>query len=553
MSSDGQREQEHFFGAAKRVAGLTMLSRILGLVRDMVLVPLGGPRVADAFWLAFSVPHYFRRLFGEGALSAAFVPVFTETAEKHGWDRARRVLGNTAGLLALVLAALVVLIELGLLASLLLAPGPWHRQLTLQLTMLMLPFMFGICMLALCSAALNSRGHFTYPAAAPILLNVGMILAGAWLAPVLGRSEGEQFVVVGIAVVACSVVQLLGAIWLLRRTQLAARWTLRPVLPEIRQIAARMAPTVIPLSMVQLSDLAGRVIAITFTATGADPTTQPYLPLLPGVVRCHHVAGRLYQFPMGVLGISIATVVFPLFSRCAARDDRAGMREALNRALRLCFFLGIPAGVGLIVLAQPAVAVIFQRGGFRAIDTGRAAAMLQMYCLAMPAYFCVHILLRAFFARKETRTPMILSAILAGANVLLVLGGIFTPLRSRALGLATAITSAVNAIVLAWVLRRRLGRLGLRTVAASTLRVAGATAAMAAVVAAVRWPLAPAFDHAAAWLGRPGAAQLLLVVAGVAAGGAVFLLAARLLRCEELRILGRGLRKKSQGRSDTMD
>ncbi|HUS90297.1 MAG TPA: murein biosynthesis integral membrane protein MurJ [Phycisphaerae bacterium] len=543
MSQPGQDnpgsrgEQERFFGAAKVVAVLTMISRVLGLLRDMVLVPLGSPLVADAFWLGFSVPHLFRRLFGEGALSAAFIPVFTEAAEKSGPARARMVLANTAGLLAVVLSGLVVLIELGLLAYLLAAPGPWDRQLTVRFTMAMLPFMLFICLLALCSAALNSHGHFAYPAAAPILLNVGLIAAGLWLAPAVARTDAGQFFIVSAAVVVCSIVQLVGAVWMLRRSGLAARWTLRPVLPEVRQIALRMAPTVVPLGMVQMCDFLGRLIAKTFTATAA----QPDLPLAPGVVRCHYAAGRLYQLPMGVLGISLATVVFPLLSRCAARADRQGLRDVLNRALRLCMFLGIPTGVGLVLLAEPIVGVIFEKRDFSRFDTLRTARMLQMYCAAMPAYFCSHILLRTFFARKETRAPMVISAVMAAANVGIVFGGIFTPLRSAALGLATAVTATATAGVLAWVLHRRLGKLGWRRVLVGTLRVSAASAVMAGVVIATRWALASA-----------GAGRLIVVIGCVVAGGAAFLAAAWLLRCEELGMILRRTERKAGGDSATM-
>lgn len=174
-------ERERFFGAAKTVASLTMLSRVLGLVRDMAIWAFGATRATDAFWLAFSLPNLFRRLFGEGALSAAFVPVFTEVAESQGWERARLVLANAAALLAMLLAGLVVLGELALLAALLLVEPGADWTLLLQLTMLVLPFMLTICTLALGSAALNCKGHFAYPAFAPILLNISLI-GGAWIA-----------------------------------------------------------------------------------------------------------------------------------------------------------------------------------------------------------------------------------------------------------------------------------------------------------------------------------------------------------------------------------
>jgi len=516
-AEDRHTEREGFFRAAWLVAALTMLSRVLGLARDMVIVPIGGARLADAFWMAFSVPNLFRRLFGEGALSAAFVPVFTDVAETRGWERARLVLANAAGVLAAVLVGLLVLAELGLWAALALFPGEEARRALLQLTALMFPFMVTVCLLALGSAALHCRGHFAYPAAAPVVLNVGMIVAAAWLAPWLARTDKGQFWVIGAALVATGIAQLLGVAWLLRMHGLGVVPRLRPLLPEVKSIARMMAPMLVPLSVLQVCAFADRLIAWLLTATPAHPD----LPLRAGVVRCLYAASRLYQLPLGVLAISVATVVFPLFARYAARRDDAGLREAVNRALRLCLFLGVPAGVGLMVLAGPTVSLIFQRGQFEPSDARRAAFVLQMYCLGMAGYFCNHVLLRAFFARKEIRTPLLIACVLAGANVILVIGGIFTPLRSGAVGAATACTQTANAAALAYVLRRRLGRIGGRKLLVSVARTIGATATMAAVVLALRsaMPLATA--------GR-------IVAVCLPAGAAAFAAGAFLLRCPEL-------------------
>ncbi len=498
------------------VAGLTMLSRVLGMVRDMVIVPLGGPVLANAFWAAFRVPNLFRRLFGEGALSAAFVPVFTESAERDGWDKARVVLANAAGLLAVLLAALVVIIELGLLAAWGLWGDDWARAKLFEYTAVMLPFMVTVCLLALGSAALNCKGHFAYPAFAPILLNIGLITAALLIAPALGWTDEGRFFVIAAALSITGVVQLVGVIWLLRRYSLLARPRLTPVLPEIKRIVALMGPMLIPLSVLQFSAFADTIITLVLTGPG--------LPLQPGVVRCHYAADRLYQLPMGVLAISIATAVFPLFSRYAARDDTHGLRLTTNRALRLCLFLGIPAGVALIILAEPVVALIFQRKNFTAFDTARAALILQMYCLGMGAYFCNHILLRAFFARKDTRTPLLLACSLAAVNIVLVIGGMFTPLKSGAIGAATAATSTLNAIALVWVLRRRLDGIGGRRLLVSVLRTAVACAAMVAAIWAVRHFVAPKES----WK---------IVLFCVPAGVAAFLAAAAALRCPELREL----------------
>jgi len=534
MDEKAHSERERFFGAAKLLAGLTLLSRVLGLVRDMVIVPIGGAALADRFWTAFSVPNLFRRLFGEGALSAAFVPVFTEVAEAEGWDRARLVLANVAGTLAAVLAALVVLIELGLLGAWAVWAGPWTRAVLLQLTGLMLPYMFTVCLLALGSAALNCKGHFAYPAFAPIVLNVALIVSAVWLAPALAETDTGKFVVISLGLVAAGAVQLVGVIWLLGRAGLAAMPKLRPLLPEVRRIARLMAPMVIPLSILQLSAFADRILALVFSAT----PDQPDLPLTSGVVRCLYAANRLYQLPMGVLAISLATAVFPLLGRYAARNDIAGLRDTTNRALRLGAFLGIPAGVALILLAGPLVTLIFQRGQFTAFDTDRSAFILRMYCLGMWAYFWNHVLLRAFFAQKDVRTPMLLACLLTVANLALVVGGIWTPLKAGAIGLATAVTQSANAVLLTVVLRRRWGRLGLRRIAVSVVRTAAATACMAGVIALVM-----AAIRAAAADGLTG--RIVSLAVAVPVGAAVFLLVAKCLKAPELPELWGAMRKKT--------
>lgn len=536
-------EQDHFFSAAKVVAGLTMVSRVLGMFRDAVLIPLGVPAVADTFWTAFGIPHMFRRLFGEGALSAAFVPVFTETAEAGGWQRAKAVLANVSGLLAALLAILVALLELGLAAWLQYGDlGPAEQaakqQLTIQFTMIMLPFSVFICLLALSSSALNARGHFAYPAAAPILLNLGLIAAAVLIAPATADTDEAQFRVVGIVLVAASVVQLVGALLLLHRHGLLGLWQLWPIRPEVRQIARRMLPTVLPLGLVQIGDQLMRIIALALTRTDA----APHLPLVAGVVRAQYAAGRLYQLPLGVLAVSVATAVFPLMSRFAARGDLAGLRDAVNRALRLCLFLSIPAGAGLILIAHPTIVTIFQRGDFTAADSARTAVMLQMYCLGLPAYFVSHILLRAFFSRKDTTTPMYAAVACTALSLVLMVAGVYTPLRSAALGLATAVAAIVNVSWLLWALHNRIGRLGIRSIFASALRTVLATAAMAAAAYAAQWAVR---SVTATWPAEGKSALIAELAATLLAGAAAFLATARLLGCAELGELRRRKGRKA--------
>jgi putative peptidoglycan lipid II flippase len=529
MTATSEQESNRFFGAAKVVAALTMLSRVLGLVRDMVLLPIGSAGLADRFWTAFSVPNLFRRLFGEGALSAAFVPVYSGVLENDSVDRARLVLANVAGLLGVCLWAIMGVSWLVLWAVWEWGGGSFERLFLLQMIGLMMPFMFTVCMLALGSAVLNCRGHFAYPAAAPIILNIALILAGGWLAPRWGGSAVEQFYLIGGALVVAGLVQLLGVILLLKRQKLAMRAIGRvwPILPETRQMLRLMAPMVIPLAVLQLSAFGDRLIALIFTTTA-------HAPLKEGVVRCLYAANRLFQLPLGVLAISVATVVFPLFSRFAARDDQDGLRSAVNRALRLSLFLGIPAGVALMLLAEPTIRLFFQRGQFSGFDTTRSAFILQMYCLGMWAYFCNHILLRAFYAIRQPRTPMILAVSLVIVNFALVIAGIHTPLKGGAIGLATAITSSLNALLLTAMLRRKWGRIGFRRIARSLGKITVETALMAGAIAAILYYARPLLGRLVPagpvdWL-----VDFISIVAAVLTGGLVYLLAAALLKSDEL-------------------
>ena len=448
VSKDAEHtEREHFFGAARVVAGLTVLSRILGLVRDRAIVAFGANRMMDVFWTAFRVPNLLRRLFGEGAMSAAFVPVFTEAARAEGWNKARLVLANVTGWLAMILALLLLVGELALAGWLVLGWGGADAMLLARLVMIMLPFMVTICLLALGSAALNCRGHFAYPAFAPIILNV-VLIAAAWYvgwSGLAGRWEG--LFVMSAGVVVAGVVQVVGVFWLLRAARLSAAPTLRPMLPQVRRIASMLLPMMIPLGLLQISVLFDSVYALVMSAkSGAEPLRVLGLaihrPLAEGVVTRLAAANRLYQFPMGILGISLATAVFPLLSRYASDNDMPALRHTTNRALRGGLFLGIPSGVALLMLARPTVSLIYGTGKFAAPDVQRCAMILQMYCIGMWAYFCNHILLRAFFSLKETAAPLRIACWLVAVNVSLVVVLVFTPLKGAAFGLATAITAS---------------------------------------------------------------------------------------------------------------
>ena len=573
------------------MAAITVVSRILGMIRDMAIASYGANRQNSAFVLAFRIPNLFRRLFGEGALAGAFVPVFTETTRLDGQSSANRLLSNAMGLLGVFLSGLMVLIQVGLLvyglathawgplpqerwdsvaAATSAHPTPldepqrvadikstcagshleiqsraiaegwtpqrtadeiYHadRQLLLLLTAIMLPFMVSICLLALVSSALNCRGHFWYPAFAPCVLNICMIAAAWFIAPHF-RAERVHLMIIALSVTAASVIQFLLALWVLKANGMPASMHLRPVEPGVWQIMKLMGPVVLGLGFPQLSSLFEGLVIQWFSRSPGHETIsflgrEFLLPLREGTQVCVYSASQLYQFPMGVLAISLSVAIFPLLSRYAARGDMAAMREGVNRALRVSSMEGLAAGTGLFVLAEPITSLISQRRKFDAAAVHETTAVLQMFVLGMLAYSTYQIFLKAFYALKQPIKPLKVVAVMAVVNMVLVFTLIWVPsLGSRAFGIATASTMSLDAVVLAVMLKMQLGRIGGRSLLKSLLRSAVAASAMAAAIYALRVPLA----------GRP---NWLVVSVCVPAGALVFLAVARLLRMPELREL----------------
>jgi putative peptidoglycan lipid II flippase len=528
VDEQAHAERERFFGGVKVTAGLTLVSRVFGMARAVAVASLGAGADTDAFAMAWRIPNLFRRLFGEGALSAAFVPVFTETAEGEGLESARGLLNNSFGLLAALLTGLLVLIEAGLLAwGLLGAPDP-NQRLLLGLIAIMLPFMVGVCLLALGSAALNCRAHFAYPAGAPILLNALVIAAAWWVAPAFGGDLPGRLHVVGASVALAGVVQLVPLLPLLGRAGLSLRPRVRPLHPGIGRMLRRMAPMLVGLGFLQIAELLETIVAwmhrATETRTVISLFGRQFVPSLEAGVLVRVDAARyLYQLPLGVLAMSLGVAVFPLLSRYAARKDMPSLRGALNRALRLGVMEGLASGVGLFVLAGPITRLLYRRGNFTDADAALTAQVLQAYVVGMWAFCAYPILVRAFYAAGDTRTPLKTGCALVLPHLALVTVLVWT-IGGRAFGAATATTFSLDVLVLLWILRRRLGGIGGRALAASVARGLAASGAMGAAV----WWLREALAHR-------GSA----VVVGVCvpAGAVVFLAVAAALRAPELKEL----------------
>ncbi|UCD29088.1 MAG: murein biosynthesis integral membrane protein MurJ, partial [Planctomycetota bacterium] len=379
------------------ISFLTLLSRILGLVRDMCCshaFGLGG--VWSAFALAFQVPNLFRRLFGEGALSAASIPVLTETLTRNGHTAVDALVGRLVGMLLAILVTVCVVAEIVVAGLFLYYRSVDDTALTLTLAGLLLPYLIFICTVAILGGVQNVFGRFALPAAMPIILNVFMItaaLGGKWIVP---GGHRKEIVLLAAAVIVAGMVQLVWQWFAVRRCGLRMRLSLEVNDPAIRRIAITMLPMVAGLGAVQINTLLDALIAWWFVKEQIDPAGG-LERVGPGVL---YYAQRLYQFPLGVFAIALATAIFPALSRHSAEDDMPGLGQTLSRGIGVATFEGLPCLVGLILIRKPLVAVLLNRGEFAEWDAGvdRVSLALFMYALGIWAYAVNHLVVRAFYA-----------------------------------------------------------------------------------------------------------------------------------------------------------
>jgi putative peptidoglycan lipid II flippase len=544
--------------SAKRIAVITLASRILGMVRDIAIAAwLGNNAVQDRFNYGFLIPNVFRRLFGEGALSAAFVPTLSESLAKEGVEEGRRLYSAVATLLAVLLAGITLAVEIALLLVLFFTEKGSSFRLSIGLTAAMFPFMPLICMTALMASCLNVLGRFNWPAAMPIVMNIIQIACIYLVAPHLSGGQDRQVYALAVSVVLSGAAQMVILGTQLHRLGYAWRFLWSPRHPGVRRMMVMMAPALVGMGVLQLEPVIDGQIILWLSAVGGQKTThlagrEIDCPLDEGSQSSVVQAQRLYQFPLGVLAISLATAVFPALSRHAANGDFPAMRQEVSRSVRLAIFEGLPAGVGLIVLAEPITRLLFQHGAFKEIDTVRTAWVLRFYAAGLWAFCAQHMLIRGFYAMHDTRTPLKVSLITVGSNVALNLVLVWTSLGAGTFGATAALTAGGSVVLLAILLRRKLaGRLDLRAILRGVAKTAVATAAMA-IVAGL------AFRYGHGWwkeLETAGhgrhllmfstrlVARLLDVLVPMSVGGAAFLGVAFALRSDELKEL-LGLRRR---------
>jgi len=517
----------------RQIASLTALSRVLGMVRDIAFAHFfGAGWLMTAWTMGFKIPNLARRLFGEGAASASFIPVYSE--ELHNNPEQAGALINTVITVLFVILAVVVLIGEGLVWGYYgFFETRFGPKVGLALCSIMLPYMIFICIVAILAGTLNVHRHFATPAAAPIVLNIfiiGSILFAAWVLKV--KAEHQVFLV-AVAVLIAGLAQIAIQIPSLRASGVSIRpaWDIHS--EAFKKIIILMGPMIIGLTVTQLNTLADDIIALSFMNEQGDPLSY-------GAPSYLYYAQRLYQFPLGVLGISLATAIFPVMSSDAARGDFDALTKTIARGIKASVFVAIPATAGIFLVARPLICAVFEHGEFKMTDTPIVSWTLSFYAVGLCGYFSQQIVTRAFFSIQDPRTPMRSAIVAVLVNVVLNLTLIWF-MGTGGLALSTAICSYLQVAILVLVLRRRLGRSILDGLTSTLVKTLAATILMSAVGGGLlqlmrNLPSGCRFDI-----------LRLAVVVPLAAG--VYLLAAKLLHIEELSLLTGGkknLKRKTQ-------
>ena len=506
--------------SARVISILTIVSRIAGLVRDMAFsYRFGTGSEMSAFSLAFQIPNLFRRLFGEGALSAAAIPVLTETLHRNSQEEMNKVVGRLIGLLLAILTTLCVVAEIVIAGLYYFYQSRTDTALALELSSVLMPFMIFICAGAVLGGIENVYDRFSLPASMPTVINLVQIVAALGAPYVLPGNIHGQLILQCVSVLVGGALTLWLQWWGVWRCGVHFKLSFDWRHPAIRRIGITMLPMVIGLGAVQVNIFMDSMIAWWFVY---DPPVAALKGERPGTAILYYAA-HLYQFPLGVFLVALATAIFPTLSKHAADRDMPALRDTLARGIRVALFISIPCMVGLILIREPMVHVLLDRGRFSQIpdSTRRVALALAMFVSALWAYGLTHLVTRAFYALQDAKTPLKVSAASVVLNLILNLILVQTRLREAGLALSTATSATVSLMVLVFILRKRIGRMGWRRTIPSTLRTVAASAVMGAAVLAV--------DRFAV----PGSAQLVRLVAMTAIGALTFVAAALVLRCEE--------------------
>jgi putative peptidoglycan lipid II flippase len=506
---------------AAGIVGLAVLcSRILGLVRDQIFAAVfGGARLADAFTIAFRIPNLLRDLFAEGALSTSFITTFSKTIATDGDRGAWKLAHKVATLTAIVLSSITIV---GIVTApwlvQVLAPGfdAEKAALTITLTRIMYPFILLVSLAALVMGMLNAKSVFGVPAMASSFFNLGSIVGGVLLGYCLDPNFGPQALMGwAIGTLIGGSLQLAVQLPALRRIGYVFRPDFQWRDPGVKAILRLMGPSVVAASTTQVNVLVNSIFA---SQLGDGPTFWL------------SIAFRVMQLPLGIFGVALGTVALPLLARMAATGNMVSFRSELSRGMRLAFLMTIPATIGLMVLAEPIMSVLYQHRKFGAFEAAEAAGALRFYAIGLSGYAALKVLVNAFYALDRRKTPMFVSFSAVALNLLLNWAfALQLGWGHRGLALSTACIATSNFLILYLLMRRQLTFLETRSMVALLAKLSVAGAALAGVC----W--LGAHFLLADWATQPFWPKLAGLAATIVVAGVAFLFVASALQIPELR------------------
>ena len=507
--------------SASTVSIAVMCSRVLGLVREQTFAVLFGAGFAfDAFVVAFRIPNLLRDLFGEGALSAAFVTVFSDYDETRGREETLKLAGNVLVFITILLSIITLL---GILFAdkivLALVDADFEKipdkvALTHLLTVIMFPFLIFISLSSVVMGILNTKGRFFVPALASSFFNLGSIIGGVSFAFLMADNGQPSIVGMAIGTLLGGMLQLGGQLPSLFRADFRFIPQLNLKDPGLHRILKLMAPAVFGLAALQVN-----VFINTYFASSLQEGSLSWL----------NYAFRFFQFPVGVFGVAISVAALPLLSRHAAIKDFARLKETFTSSLTLAFSLTIPATVGLILLAGPIIRIIFEHGSFTAADTLKTAEALRFYALGLFAYASVKVMVPVFYALNNTRYPVIGSFLAVGVNILIILLTI-TSLQHKAMALSISCAMTANLLFLGIILYRKLEGYSLSYLSAGLGKVLAS-----ALLMGIYLYLSGAFLHE--WMQKGLFQELVGVIFFVASGAVIYGISLYMLKLHELKLI----------------
>ncbi len=441
MNSDRKFSRRSLVRSAGMFGSVTMVSRVLGLIRDVLSAGLfGTTAIWDSFVIAFTIPNMFRMLLGEGALAGAFVPVFTEYLHKKGESQAWHFANKVISLLSLVLLVIVVVGWCGCGVVLQFDISSRLRDI-LVLSMVLLPYLFFICNVGLLMGILNAFYHFFLPAFNPIILNVVLISFILGLNQLGDISLRSKAVILSFAVILGGILQFASHFMLVKKKGLSYKFSFSLSDEGVRKVWTLMLPAVIGLSITQLNLMVDRFLAYLIGAGSAS-----FL----------YYSNRLIQLPVGVFGVALASTSFPLLADNVVTGKMDEFKNNLSHVIRMMLFIAIPATCGLIVLGKPIIRMIFEHNEFDSFSTSSTAIALSYYSIGLVAFCCNKIIIRAFYSLQDTKTPVRIGLLALGLNVVLNLI-LMVPLRHGGLALSTSITAFISFFLLLWKMKKRIG------------------------------------------------------------------------------------------------